>query len=321
MASGMWHYLRLTRTRPPGEAGRGHELASIYRSSLQQAEDLMVAAEQTGPSARPLPLFYGLSQAGRAIVTARSGPGHKRHGLRVPDPQPAESLLSASVAPTRQPGQFQAVAEATGSPGISVAVELGALLACLPELEDEFLIELPKWPRPLPVWPDEDDYAWLDRDNVSTQVVFPEAARTAKEVAETLSRYPGAHNRCQLVKAETIMNELPKRPTPSGMGTKVLWGRADAGIEIGAPEYRWRGRRWVWPAIVEGEDPPSPLLIWWALLFLLSMLARYHPEAWVDALDPDKSRLAVPLERVMAEALEAVPQLVLQAILDEQVLV
>lgn len=321
MASAMWHHLRLTRTHPPGEAGQGEDSASIYRSSLQQAEDLMVAAEETGPSARPLPLFYGLSQAGRAIVAARGGPSHKTHGLTVPDPQPAKTLLAANVAPSQRPGQFQALAEAIGSPGISAGVEFGALLACLPELEDELLTGLPRWPRPLQVCPDEDDYTWLDRNNVSTHVVFPEGVRTAKEVAETLSRYPGAHDRCQLVKAETTMGELPKRPTPGGMGTKVLWGRADGALDAGAPEYRWRGWRWIWPAIVDEEDPPSPLLIWWALLFLLSMLARYHPQTWVDALNPDTSRLAVPLERVMGEALEAVPQLVLQAILDEPVLI
>ena len=52
----------------------------------------------------------------------------------------------------------------------------------------------------------------------------------------------------------------------------------------------------------------------WALLFALSTLARYHPESWVAALNPDLSRIAVPLERGLDAALSAVPLLLLVAL-------
>jgi hypothetical protein len=87
-----------------------------------------------------------------------------------------------------------------------------------------------------------------------------------------------------------------------------------------APEYRWVGRRWLRPALSGSQEPPSPLLTWWALLFALSMLARYHPAKWATALDRRQSPAAVELERAMDLAVEAVPHLVLNAIAPKPVL-
>ncbi len=80
-----------------------------------------------------------------------------------------------------------------------------------------------------------------------------------------------------------------------------------------APQYRWVGRRWLRPAIV-GAEPPVPLMTWWALLFGLSMLARYHPAEWAQALDRQHSWAATELERAMDVAIEALPQLILEAL-------
>lgn len=279
----------------------------------------MAAAENTGPAAQPLPLFYALSQAGRAIVAARGGRAHRTHGLTVPNPDVARPLLSAEVVFQDQPGQFQAVAEALGSPGLSAPVELGALLASMPEL-DENLLPDAQYPRPLAVWPDESEYAWLHQDNIPVRVVFAEDVRTSLDVAAMLDRYPAARERCVLIQAETMLREMPRHPTPTGMGVNVLWIGEGGGLDNGAPEYRWRGRRWLRPALVGSEEPPTPLLTWWALLFSLSMLARYHPVAWIEALNPNTSPIAVALENAMSEALEAVPHLVLEAIIKEPVL-
>jgi hypothetical protein len=60
--------------------------------------------------------------------------------------------------------------------------------------------------------------------------------------------------------------------------------------------------------------PPSQLVTLWALLFGLSSLARYHPALWVQALDPDSSELAVPLEDGLDVALERAPALLYDAI-------
>src|SRR5581483_761313 len=60
--------------------------------------------------------------------------------------------------------------------------------------------------------------------------------------------------------------------------------------------------------------PPSQLMTLWALLYGLSQLARHHPAAWVGALNPDRSPIAVDLEHVLDSALELVPDLLVPAV-------
>ena len=55
-------------------------------------------------------------------------------------------------------------------------------------------------------------------------------------------------------------------------------------------------------------------MLWWVLLFGLSMVARYDPELWIAELDVNRSENAVPIETVLDEALTAVPELVLYAL-------
>jgi len=66
----IWSDLRSTRYSPPDEAGNDDERRATYVSALQQAEELFRAARSVGPASRPLLLFYGMSQAGRAIAAA-----------------------------------------------------------------------------------------------------------------------------------------------------------------------------------------------------------------------------------------------------------
>ena len=43
----------------------------------------------------------------------------------------------------------------------------------------------------------------------------------------------------------------------------------------------WRdGQSWLIPRLGGAVGPPHPLVVWWALLFALSMRARYDPEGW-----------------------------------------
>ncbi len=75
------------------------------------------------------------------------------------------------------------------------------------------------------------------------------------------------------------------------------------------------GDRVVRPKV--GHDavgPPSEYLTLYALLFCLSELARYYPDTWVLALDPDQSTAAVTLERGLDVALERAPQAIKAAL-------
>jgi hypothetical protein len=62
------------------------------------------------------------------------------------------------------------------------------------------------------------------------------------------------------------------------------------------------------------SPPLHPLLSWWALLFALSMLARYESASWIGHLDIDASPDAIKLRTALDLALDTCPQLVLAAI-------
>jgi hypothetical protein len=74
--------------------------------------------------------------------------------------------------------------------------------------------------------------------------------------------------------------------------------------------YRGDSERFIFPAFGGAPRPLHPLLAWWALLFALSMLARYEPESWTSYMDRNSSANAVPLEAVLDRALHTCPELI-----------
>jgi hypothetical protein len=79
-------------------------------------------------------------------------------------------------------------------------------------------------------------------------------------------------------------------------------------------KYRGIYRRYLFPRIAGNAAPLHPLMAWWALLFGLSMLARYQPAEWVAHIDVDSSPYAVGLETLLESALTAVPYLIMTAL-------
>ncbi len=67
---------------------------------------------------------------------------------------------------------------------------------------------------------------------------------------------------------------------------------------------------------IAGGEAPWVLPLWWCLLIGLSSLPRYEPDLWTEALDLDRSELAVPLERLLDVAQQRVPQRLLAALRD-----
>lgn len=144
------------------------------------------------------------------------------------------------------------------------------------------------------------------------------------------------------------MRELERYPTPLGYGRPALlndnrtpfwridvlavdWpavpvpergpGRVDTyrGIYKSFETIAHRqpdGSCWLIPSIDGNGHVPHPLQAWWLVLFSLSTFARYQPAEWREALDVDRSQLAVPLEHALNVALTALPELIFQALLD-----
>ncbi|GHC89791.1 hypothetical protein GCM10007079_35560 [Nocardiopsis terrae] len=57
-----------------------------------------------------------------------------------------------------------------------------------------------------------------------------------------------------------------------------------------------------------------PLMAWWAVLYALSMLARYQPVEWARHIDVNTSESAVPIEELLRAALGILPELIRETI-------
>jgi hypothetical protein len=268
-------------------------------------------------------MFYALAQAGQAIVAAHSPNSPPRsHGLTLADPGP--NLMSTPVQAHGQ-GWYQAVSDTVGSPVLQKA-EIGQLWAAIPDLANT---PLPppvraKALRVVPVL--EGPLVFAPAKTAVADVLFDPMPVTPNEAAERLKNYPLATPAF----IATVPGSNPPGMMTNYVGTepsvRVHFSLADDNqplpqltiLDIRAPEYRFHNQRWLIPALSEGQVL-SPLMLWWALLFGLSTLARYHPNAWVTALEVNRSDLAVPLEDALDMAQSAVPHLVLEALLQKPV--
>lgn len=216
---------------------------------------------------------------------------------------------------------FGSVAKATGSETLSGPVSLGSLWASLPGLAE--LTDVPEHAQPLPVVPVEQRVDLpINLDKVPAVIVGIDSGEgeevDKQEAEELLSYYPAGRM--------TTIFHPPGLPSPqrqlTGRGSGLsVWWPADSPDYLGhqrtldryAPYDQYTGERWLRPALEDGQLP-APLIVWWALLFALSMLARYEPAAWAAALDYDESGLAAPLAQLLEAGVDLVPQLVLSAL-------
>ena len=295
------------------------------RRAMAQSEEQFSAARAVTAATRPLNLYYGLAQAGMAIAAAHAPDpwSFSRHGLHLGDRNP--ELADMTVGPSGE-GGFQKVATATGSPGITTPVSLGTLWASLPDLAEAGTLPGPAWHLPLELseatvpgsWPratlylpgemPEDPDAWMTAFS-SMMADYPSAAGY---------RIPIEHGVPQISHAGGRQWEVTLRWPAEESSGKASDEEIKTFLGKNAPEYRYRGDRFLRPSVDgTGGEPPSPLMTWWILLFSFSNLARYEPRRWAHLLDLDTSRVAVLLRFALEEALTAVPQLVLEA-LDQQ---
>ena len=78
----------------------------------------------------------------------------------------------------------------------------------------------------------------------------------------------------------------------------------------------YRGDTIIVPAVPGTNSEMQPTMIWWAILFSLSMLTRYRPETWTELVDVDASKYAVPIEFILEVGLDAVPDVIAHALDD-----
>lgn len=322
----VWSRLRATRASPPGRASSTGARKRTYAAAMQQFEELMAAAKVVGVPARPLTLFYALSQAGRAIAAAHATEPWKLrgHGLRLQDEN--KPLLQRHIAPDgKADASFRRVAEATGSDVLEEPVTVSALCASLPELASNPDL-CGANPRALFVKPIAQSLGPVltTNPNVDAYVFnLPAEVESATDLGLSLDahlrNYPSAVG-------WTLPEQIRQFPPRDGWGPGVVvrWhvsaGMTSANetdrrarIREVAPQYRYVDQQWCRPSLTPGKML-TPLMTWWALLFALSMVARYEPDTWVNLLGVDESPLAVPLEGLLEGALGVVPHIVLDAL-------
>ena len=314
----VWQHIRSLRHQPPGFASGGHR-RKVFGSALEQAEELFRAAEVTGYASQPILLFYGLSQAGRAIAAAStSATGNDwrlaGHGIKVRNLAQG-TPLSEIVVSDDGSGSFTQLAPLLGSGSLPTGSSLGELWATIPDLHKT------------PVPGRGEEYRNVLRmeavksgDGEVRAVIYGLPLRFAysvpeEEIASYLAAYPSlvgstgpsSSDSTPTVGGAEATAHVPRRWT---MPANDL-----AGFKVARTwPYRGDDERYVYPALGGSDTPLYPLLTWWAILFALSMLARYEPASWTTHLDVDSSPDAVPLEAALSEALDACPQLILHAI-------
>jgi hypothetical protein len=290
-----------------------------FLAALQQFEELLGAAAAVGPASRPLPLFYALSQGGRAITAAHAlGVWELAgHGISMPPQSSSLPLLKKQSVP--RPGKsdsFHHVAATIGSAPLTGPVEIGALWASLPF--DLAKTRNQNWPEVLQLHPDP-----------QSRFLSPTTQELKADlIGVTFSRLRAGDVRRLLVNYPTTKGwYFPGGGNPVGRKTEDGWQAQLAWTVNGtsaadrmarlteiALAYRYQGHHWLRPAVGAQKDCVKPLVTWWALLYGLSIVARYEPAAWAKALSIDSSKVAAPLESLLDEAMLDIPQLVLEAL-------
>jgi YaaC-like protein len=304
--------LRWTRSTPPGMAAGDSERRSIYVAALQQFEELFGAAERLGPAAKPLPLFYALSQAGRAIVAAHGdSPRTLGHGLGevVEDDEADAPVLHRRVRRRASDRDtFGAVARATHSGDFSGSIEIGAAWVANPGAPR---ISLKRW---------RDNWR-LALDVISEDAADPVADQRGLWAFPFADPPEATVNHGHEVEATryptlppTAVTTVEERKSGESFRTwraTVRWPTRDASIDDVAP--RVNGDRCLLPMLVGQAQLLSPLMLWWVVLFGFSIYARYNPELWVKSLDVNSDVDAVGIERMLDAALDYLPALVYEA--------
>lgn len=320
-----WRTIRTIRSSPPRNLTpvlRG-DRKKVFHMALEQAQELYEAASKVGYETRPLLLFYGLSQAGRAIASASDRLGLPRHrgtdaevihgvshGLDFYTNLPAGAALwqsTVKVVPTAKDSFSRACLALDSSTDVA-QVELGAIASQLLEFLYEFR-DFDGWPRAfgptLTLHRNDIGDALLELTAFDGQPT-PERIRTYLTPFRALAG-------CEIQTLDDGGVRLDHNGHPS-----LLIPRTMVRIDGTEPHLLdacpYLGDEVMLPSLGTASQFTHPLLSWWMLLFSLSMLARYAPKDWAGVLDLTANPNASQIEYIQDAALTSVPQLLAEVL-------
>ncbi|MFD1147868.1 YaaC family protein [Saccharothrix hoggarensis] len=339
-----WQYLRRMRSSPPPAVLGNDARRGTFNAALEQSEQLYTAATSVGMESKPILLYYGIYQAGRAIAAAnpdRSCPWQLQgHGLKAPnlsdrDRAPVRERQSLTDMVVRGTGRIQeaypTIARILNSPDLTTEIKLGSLFALLDETRtrtysggSSMFASLNDMPAPLAVSVE----AFATRNGIDVLCIngLPASILQAQNmqalVGEFLRRfYPQFNDQWEVGNIDngsglgrkgwlTLTRQGEITVKDSDYFTPADEDRSALERELGVRKPYFSFDDVVDPTLPEQGRTLHRLCAWWAALFYLSMTARYAPNAWTDDLNVDMSPHAVGLEQLLEFALEEVPCLV-----------
>ncbi|WP_433015114.1 YaaC family protein [Kribbella sp. CA-294648] len=320
----IWPYLRSLRSDPEACPPEPVERKLVMNASLEQAEQLFKASSMLGRETLPLTLFYGLSQLGRAIsATTRLEANWELFGHGISTRDLRGKVADMVVFDKGKNGSFAILSETLGSPTLGRGVRMGDLCATLVELqtmpldpaaERGGLIIRPGFYTPsgdYSAHPLAVGYGLAEAIIRGIPASLLDGEDPTAQVKSVLQHYPTLRD--AVLPSPLYVEKLPN----NRMDLRLAWvvdsslssnpaARRQYIFEKGH-NYRFKNDYTVaYPAFEDATI--HPFMVWWAILFGLSMLARYEPAAWVRALNVDSSTEAVALEYLLNQAKVAVPE-------------
>ncbi|MBG6185197.1 hypothetical protein IWX65_003176 [Arthrobacter sp. CAN_A214] len=280
--------------------GNRHEL---FTSSLEQAQQQFDAAAHIGFESRALNLYYGISQAGRAISAALTPVGSEMapevsgHGLRVLNLRSVQASDFWEVEVRGIGGEnssYGRLAYLLNSDPLDSPVTLGAIWHMIPEL----CLDYPIGHYPELRGTDKPYFQQGEPIDHNAFIVQATATEIEKDAQVLRRTYP------DLIDAELVRFGGGSYSThDDGTRTDEALFTSSRGIQL----RKLRNDTVLMPACNDGSKALDPLLTWWVLLYTLSMVTRYEPVIWTRIIDVNRSPIAVLLETALSKALEAVP--------------
>jgi hypothetical protein len=315
-----WRRIRALRARPPGLAAADSERRSVFNAALTQSEELFDASRTIGAASRPLPLFYGLSQAGRALAAAYNQTDNwrvKGHGISIHADDGGDlRAATITVVPRKDASDaYTAAAIALESDRVTGSTTVASVWAAIPELLQEPHMRGAALPA-LEIRPDAPSGSLFSGvvEPAHGSIIVADAP-TEQLVSELLDRYARTCGHRVLIGPMPTVGAMtsavidwPTEPRPEATpGTKAFRAMPDVAIFV---EGSW----YLQPPIGEPPSAAKPILVWWLLLIALSSLARYHPQTWTAALELNEARSAVELRSCLDIAQRRIPELLASAL-------
>lgn len=285
--------------------------ARSYTTALAQADELWAASKATTCLASPILKYYAAMQAGLAVCAASARRNaewqpKQGHGLKfsLQSGHGPLSLSDVHVLSESDGMAAQTLADAVGSPLLSVPASLAELIAALPK---QRLISASQAIFPVPMHVEFDGY--LEEGRVNAYFSLPEslvlaADGTARnpgkiELREHFSHYPSLVGLpdWEVVRGQAFRGSTGVRLfwTPSALSGWDWHTSYDISSSLNPNDGE------VLPSVGGNQRTQHPFLTWYLVLYGFSMLARYHGERWRATLDYDSSSIAVPLVGLIEE--------------------